>query len=73
MGTLLDFNAESQPLATPPREIYPGETVSARIAIAPQPLGRYRVEIDCVALGVTWFGQSGSPTMVVPIEVLRSG
>lgn len=73
VGTLLDFNANSQPLATPPREIHPGETVSARVAIAPQPPGLYKVELDCVAVGVTWFGQSGSRPTVVPIEVLRSG
>jgi 2-polyprenyl-3-methyl-5-hydroxy-6-metoxy-1,4-benzoquinol methylase len=70
-GTLLKFNAHSQPLATPPREIHPAETVSARIAIAPQPAGRYKVELDCVAVGVTWFGQAGSRPIVVSIEVFR--
>jgi len=71
-GTLLDFNADSHPLATPPREIHPGETVNARMTIAPRPPGRYKVELDCVAVGVTWFGQSRSRPTVVPIEVRRS-
>jgi hypothetical protein len=71
-GTLLDFNADSHPLSTPPREIHPDETVSAQITIAPRPPGRYKVELDCVAVGVTWFGQSGSPPIVVPVEVVRA-
>ena len=71
-GTLLQFNVASRPLASPPREIHPGETVSVRIAIDPHPPARYRVELDCVAVGVTWFGQAGSRPVVVPIEVVRS-
>jgi SAM-dependent methyltransferase len=68
-GTLVDFNAALQPLATTPREVHPSETVSARVTIAAQPAGHYKVEIDCVALGVTWFGQCGSRPLVVPVEM----
>lgn len=72
-GTLLDFNAASQPLAAAPREIHPAETVNARVLIGPLPAGRYKVELDCVALGVTWFGQCGSRPLIVPVEVLSAG
>lgn len=68
-GALVDYNAGSASLATPPREIHPGETVSARVVIAPQPPGRYKVEVDCVAAGVTWFSQLGSQPLAVPVEV----
>jgi SAM-dependent methyltransferase len=72
-GALVDYNAGSACLATPPREIHPGETVSARVAIAPQPPGRYKVELDCVAAGVAWFSQLGSQPLAVPIEVPVQG
>jgi SAM-dependent methyltransferase len=71
-GALIDYNAGSASLLAPPRGIHPGETVSARVAIAPQPPGRCTVELDCVAAGVTWFSQLGSQPLAVPIEIADS-
>jgi hypothetical protein len=71
-GTLLDFNADSRPLTVPPREVKPGETVGVHLALTTRQAGRYTVEVDCVALGVGWFAQSGSRPAVVPIEIVRA-
>ena len=70
-GTLLNFDALSEPLAVPPREINPGETVKVVLRIATQPPGRYLLELDCVAGGVTWFAKSGSQSAILPIEITR--
>lgn len=68
-GVLLDFEIYGEPLTDPPRAVEPGETVRARITIPPQPPGRYRVELDCVASRVTWFAQAGSAPATVTIEI----
>jgi hypothetical protein len=69
-GTLLNFNAHSEPLTVPGREINAGETVTLRLALAPQRAGHYIVELDCVATRVTWFAQSGSHPATVLIEIV---
>ena len=68
-GTLLRFDALSQPLAVPPREISPGETVDVVLRVPTPGPGRYRLELDCVADGVAWFAQLGSHPVMLPIEI----
>jgi SAM-dependent methyltransferase len=70
---LLAFAAAIAPPVDPPREIAPGETVRCRITIPPQQRGRYIVELDCVASGVTWFAPIGSRPARVSIEIVPSG
>ena len=57
------------PLTDPPREIAPGETVACRLTLPPLARGRYHLEIDCVAAGVTWFAQRGSTTVALDVTM----
>ena len=68
-GTLLRFDLATTPLTHPPREIAPGETLTCRLKVPPQPAGRYLVIVDCVAARVSWFAQVGSRPATVPVEV----
>ena len=68
-GALLNFDLHCTPLVTPPRNIAPGETVALSVTVPPLPQGRYRMEFDCVASGVTWFTQVGSQSVTLPVEV----
>jgi SAM-dependent methyltransferase len=68
-GALLTFDFHTQPLTDPPRDIAPGEAVTLRVALPALKPGRYRLELDCVAEHVTWFAQSGSRTITLPIEI----
>jgi 2-polyprenyl-3-methyl-5-hydroxy-6-metoxy-1,4-benzoquinol methylase len=56
-------------LTEPARAVAPGETVECLAEIPALPAGRYRVELDCVAAGVTWFSQAGSRPVVIPLDV----
>jgi SAM-dependent methyltransferase len=67
-GTLLSFDFHVAPLATPPREIAPGEVVGRRVVLPPLPPGHYRLELDCVASEVTWFAQAGSRTVALELR-----
>jgi SAM-dependent methyltransferase len=69
-GRLLAFGVATAPLADPPREIAPGDTVRCRLTVPPQPGGRYIVEIDCVASHVTWFAPIGSRAERVTVDVV---
>jgi SAM-dependent methyltransferase len=69
-GKLITFDLLWTPLTDPPREIQPGETLHLRMALPPQPAGRYVVEIDCVAAGVAWFAQLGSQPARLELEVV---
>jgi SAM-dependent methyltransferase len=71
-GKLITFDLHWQRLTDPPREIAPGETVNIRMSLPPQPGGRYLLEIDCVAAGVSWFAQLGSQPAQLPVEVVRA-
>lgn len=53
-----------------PRDILPGEeaTVSARVK-APLDRGDYRVEFDLLREGAAWFKDSGSSTLILPLQV----
>ena len=67
-GTLVSFDFHVAALAAPPREVVPGETLRCRFALPAHAPGRYHVELDCVASGVTWFAQAGSKTVVLDVE-----
>jgi hypothetical protein len=68
-GKLLVFDFHRQPLTDPAREIAPGEAVACRVTVAPQPAGRYILELDCVASRVTWFSQMGSQPVRISVDV----
>jgi 2-polyprenyl-3-methyl-5-hydroxy-6-metoxy-1,4-benzoquinol methylase len=68
-GALVNFDFHTQPLATPPREIAPGETVRCAVSLPPLTKGHYRLELDCVASHVTWFAQAGARPQVLEIAV----
>jgi hypothetical protein len=67
--TLLSSSVVSQPLTEPERDVLPGETIQVRVLLPPLECGRYRLDIDCVATGVTWFSQTGSRSSTVLVEV----
>jgi len=55
-----------------PQVIAPGETTTLTLKIGFEVfpgLGDYRLEFDLVQEGKTWFGQEGSPTLIVPVTV----
>jgi SAM-dependent methyltransferase len=66
-GRVVEFDGERTPL---PRTIAAGETCEVAIALrAPLTPGRYRLAIDLVREGVTWFSQAGRPWLAVPFHV----
>jgi hypothetical protein len=67
-GALVSFDFHVEPLADPPREIAPGETVRCRFTVPPLKAGRHRIELDCVASRVTWFAQAGARALVLTID-----
>lgn len=67
-GGLLAFDACRTPVATG-QALEPGQGVAVRITLPPLDAGRYMVELDCVAEGVAWFAQVGSPRTTVRLEV----
>jgi SAM-dependent methyltransferase len=71
-GGLVAFDAARAALSDPARDILPGESAAVRLTLPPQRAGRYRLELDCVSDGVTWFAQIGSPPAAVEIDVLRA-
>ncbi|MEQ1870162.1 MAG: methyltransferase domain-containing protein [Vicinamibacterales bacterium] len=68
-GTLVDFDFHCEPLTNPTREIAAGETVRVLMGLPALPPGRYRLEFDCVAAGVTWFAQVGSRPVSVFVRI----
>jgi ubiquinone/menaquinone biosynthesis C-methylase UbiE len=69
-GRLLAFDACRQSLTEPPREIGPGEAVSCRLRVPPQPAGRYVLELDCVSSKVVWFAQVGSAPPRITVDIV---
>jgi SAM-dependent methyltransferase len=66
-GHIVMFDGERTPL---PRTIAPGETGEVAITlIAPDAPGKYRLAIDLVREGVTWFSQAGRPWLEVPFDI----
>lgn len=57
-----------------PRPVPPGESVELQLAVPlPAEVGRYAMELDLVDENVAWFGQAGSPTARLELEVDRLG
>ena len=55
-----------------PGRIAPGRSTTLEVAIrAPLEAGRYHVEFDLVAEGLSWFKDRSSKTLVMPLEVGR--
>jgi SAM-dependent methyltransferase len=53
-----------------PRAVWPGDTVDVPMVVTPPaPAGSYMLEIDLVQELVTWFGDKGSTTLSVPVDV----
>lgn len=53
------------------RPLAPGETTTVTLEVtAPPRGGRYRLEVDVVEEGVSWFADRGSPTAVAEVRVL---
>ena len=71
-GKLITFDLHWERLTDPPREIAPGEVTRVRISLPAQPPGRYLLEIDCVAAGVSWFAQLGSQPARLTLDVVRA-
>ena len=66
-GTALEWDLFRAPL---PTEVAPGETTRVICEFtAPSDTGHYRIELDLVDEGITWFATRGSPTVVVPLAV----
>jgi len=53
-----------------PHAVEPGDRVAIELAIrSPIPPGRYSLSIDLVEEGRYWFGELGSPTLDVDVEI----
>lgn len=66
-GRIVAFDGERTKL---PGTIGAGASCDAAIAFdAPDKPGRYRLAIDLVCEGVTWFSEAGRPWLEVPFEV----
>lgn len=68
-GAILNLDFHSEPPSNPARDVAPGETLHARMTLPPLPSGRYLLEFDCVAAGVTWFAQQGSRPIRLTMDV----
>ncbi len=66
-GELLDFDWLRVALGA---DLDPGGERTLEVELPPfERPGRYRLVLDLVAEGVTWFAEKGSPTTEVPVEV----
>jgi hypothetical protein len=53
-----------------PHIVRPGEEISVAVRVkAPLNKGSYRLEFDLVREGLAWFKDSGSPTLIIPLQV----
>jgi ubiquinone/menaquinone biosynthesis C-methylase UbiE len=66
---LVSSDVLSTPLTDPSRDIAPGEQVTVGVALPSRACGRYTIELDCVADGVSWFAQLGSRPARVDVDV----
>jgi SAM-dependent methyltransferase len=71
-GKLITFDLHWERLTDPPREIAPGESATVRMRLPPRSAGRYLLEVDCVAAGVSWFAQLGSQPARIALEVVHA-
>lgn len=67
-GQLLNLDHHWQELGTA-QNIGPGESVTVTYELPPLAAGRYDLEFDCVAEGITWFAQRGSQPVRVHLQV----
>jgi len=66
-GEVLNFDNARTAL---PHAVRPGEEISVAVRVkAPLKKGDYRLEFDLVREGLAWFKDSGSPTLVMPLQV----
>jgi len=66
-GHVVEFDGERTPL---PGSIDAGETTTVALVVrAPSSPGPYRLAIDLVCEGVTWFSQTGRPCLEVPFQI----
>jgi hypothetical protein len=66
-GEVLKFDNARTAL---PHAVRPGEEISVAIRVkAPLKKGNYRLEFDLLREGLAWFKDSGSPTLVIPLQV----
>ena len=66
-GHMMEFDGERTPL---PGSIDAGETTTVALVVrAPSSAGRYRLAIDLVCEGVTWFSETGRPCLEVPFQI----
>lgn len=68
-GQLVNLDQHRQDLGTA-NHIAPGETVTVSFEMSPLPAGEHDLEFDCVAEGVTWFGQRGSQTARLQLQIV---
>jgi SAM-dependent methyltransferase len=69
-GRVVLFDGDRTPL---PRPVGPGSSCrTAIVARAPSAPGRYRLAIDLVCEGVTWFSEAGHPCLEIPFHVRPS-
>ena len=53
-----------------PNNVRPGEEVFLKVRVkAPLEKGDYRLEFDLLREGLAWFKDSGSPTLIIPLQV----
>lgn len=50
--------------------VKPGRTIEVTVDVPPLSAGTYKLELDCVAHGVTWFAQVGSATTDIALTVV---
>ena len=66
-GRIVEFDGDRTPL---PRPIPAGTSCAVSLRVtAPSRAGRYRLAIDLVREGVTWFSEAGHPWLVTDFEV----
>jgi Mannosylglycerate hydrolase MGH1-like glycoside hydrolase domain len=66
-GGVLKFDNVRTALPNPVR---PGEEITLPVRVkAPLKAGNYRLEFDLVREGIAWFKDTGSPTLVMPLQV----
>ena len=68
-GEVREFDFHWESLGQPPMRIEPGEEVKLEFTLPGLAAGDYSIEFDCVADGICWFDQVGSPVIRIPLQV----
>ena len=68
-GETREFDFHWESLGQPPTRIEPGEEVKLEFTLPGLAAGDYSIEFDCVADGICWFDQVGSPVVRMPLHV----